>query len=144
MHLEETRWETADWIHLAQRRDQWHVLVNTVVTLRLRKTGNLLTSSAIISFSKSSIPHEVSFLNFGFDYANFVIFEEVTLNMFEVCMNVRERFVLLRSLTKDILSLGVKRPECEADHSTPSSAEVKDCVDIYLHSPIRLHGVVFS
>jgi hypothetical protein len=33
------------------------------------------------------------------------------------------------------LSLGVKRPGREADHSTPSSAEVKECVGLYLHSP---------
>jgi hypothetical protein len=33
-------------------------------------------------------------------------------------------------------SPGVKRP--------PSSAEVKECVELYLHSPIRLHGVVLS
>jgi hypothetical protein len=39
---------------------------------------------------------------------------------------------------------GVKRPEREADHSRPSSAEVKECVELYPHSPIRLHGVVFS
>jgi hypothetical protein len=39
---------------------------------------------------------------------------------------------------------GLKRPEREADHSPPSSAEVKECVELYLHSPIRLHGVVFS
>jgi hypothetical protein len=33
------------------------------------------------------------------------------------------------------LSLGVKRPGREADHSTPSSAEIKECVELYLHSP---------
>jgi hypothetical protein len=33
------------------------------------------------------------------------------------------------------LSLGVKRPEREADHSSPSSAEVKVCVELYFHSP---------
>jgi hypothetical protein len=33
------------------------------------------------------------------------------------------------------LSLGVKRPRREADHSLPSSAEVKECVEIYHHSP---------
>jgi hypothetical protein len=37
---------------------------------------------------------------------------------------------------------GVKRPGCEADHSPPS-AEVKG-VELYLHSPIRLHGAVLS
>jgi hypothetical protein len=33
------------------------------------------------------------------------------------------------------LSLGVKRPAREADHSPPSSAEVKECMELYLHSP---------
>jgi hypothetical protein len=33
------------------------------------------------------------------------------------------------------LSLGVKWLGCEADHSSPSSAEVKECVELYLHSP---------
>jgi hypothetical protein len=32
-------------------------------------------------------------------------------------------------------SLGVKRPGCEADHLPPSSAEVRECVVLYLHSP---------
>jgi hypothetical protein len=33
------------------------------------------------------------------------------------------------------LSLGLKRPEREADHLSPSSAKVKECVEPYLHSP---------
>jgi hypothetical protein len=33
------------------------------------------------------------------------------------------------------LSLEVTRPGREADHSPPSSAEVKECVDLYFHSP---------
>jgi hypothetical protein len=33
------------------------------------------------------------------------------------------------------LSLGVKRPGREADHSPPSSAEVKEWVELYLHFP---------
>jgi len=40
--------------------------------------------------------------------------------------------------------LGVKRPGREADHTLPSSAEVKECVELYLHSPNSLHGVVLS
>jgi hypothetical protein len=39
------------------------------------------------------------------------------------------------------LSLGVKWPGCEADHSPQSSTEVKEYVELYLHSPIRLRGV---
>jgi hypothetical protein len=30
---------------------------------------------------------------------------------------------------------GLLLPEREADHSHPSSAEVKECVKLYLHSP---------
>jgi hypothetical protein len=33
------------------------------------------------------------------------------------------------------LSMGVKRPGREADHSPPSSAEVKEWVEPYIHSP---------
>jgi hypothetical protein len=32
----------------------------------------------------------------------------------------------------------------ESDHSPPSSADVKELVELYLHSPICLHGVVLS
>jgi len=32
------------------------------------------------------------------------------------------------------LFLGVNHPGSEADHSPPSSAEVKECVELYLHS----------
>jgi hypothetical protein len=32
-------------------------------------------------------------------------------------------------------SLGVKRPVREADHSPPFSAEEKEFVELYLHSP---------
>jgi len=42
------------------------------------------------------------------------------------------------------LSLGVKRPGSEADHSPPSSAEVKECVELYLHLPVRLRGMVLG
>jgi hypothetical protein len=33
------------------------------------------------------------------------------------------------------LSLRVKRPGGEADHLPPTSAEVKECVELYFHSP---------
>jgi hypothetical protein len=33
------------------------------------------------------------------------------------------------------LSLGVKRPGREADHSPPPTAAVKECVELYLHTP---------
>jgi hypothetical protein len=43
-----------------------------------------------------------------------------------------------------VISLGVKRSGREADHSHPSSAEAKEWVELYVHSPIRLHGVVLN
>jgi hypothetical protein len=45
MYLMEIGCEGVDWMHVAQDRDQWRALVNTVVNLRvLQKAGNLLTS----------------------------------------------------------------------------------------------------
>jgi hypothetical protein len=42
------------------------------------------------------------------------------------------------------ISLGVKRPGREADHSPPSSAEIKHAWSYTSTPPIRLHGVVLS
>jgi hypothetical protein len=33
------------------------------------------------------------------------------------------------------LSLGIERPGCEADYLPPPSAEVRECVELYIHSP---------
>jgi hypothetical protein len=35
MDLRETEWDGADWIDLAQDRDEWNALVNTVMNLRV-------------------------------------------------------------------------------------------------------------
>jgi hypothetical protein len=35
MDLEEMGFEDLDWIHLAQDRDRWRALVNTVMSLRV-------------------------------------------------------------------------------------------------------------
>jgi hypothetical protein len=35
MDLRERQWEDMDWIDLAQERDQWKALVNTVTKLRV-------------------------------------------------------------------------------------------------------------
>jgi hypothetical protein len=42
------------------------------------------------------------------------------------------------------LSLGVKRSGREVGHSPQSGSEVKECVELYLHSLVRLHGVDLS
>jgi hypothetical protein len=41
----------------------------------------------------------------------------------------------LIQLVPEALSLAVRRPGREADHSPPSSVKVKESVKIYLHSP---------
>jgi hypothetical protein len=33
MDLREIEWESVDWIHLAQDRDQWWTFANTVINL---------------------------------------------------------------------------------------------------------------
>jgi hypothetical protein len=43
-------------------------------------------------------------------------------------------------LVSGALSLGVKRPGCEADHSHPSSAEVRNAWSYTSNPPIRLHA----
>jgi hypothetical protein len=35
MDLREIRWDGVDWIDMAQDRDQWRALVNTVLNLRV-------------------------------------------------------------------------------------------------------------
>jgi hypothetical protein len=36
-NLRERRWEVMDWMHLAQDKDQWQALVNTVIKLKFHK-----------------------------------------------------------------------------------------------------------
>jgi hypothetical protein len=35
MDLSEVRWEGVDWMHLAQSRDQWRAVVNTIMNIRV-------------------------------------------------------------------------------------------------------------
>ena len=51
MNLREIGWKCVDWIKLAQDRDNWRALVNTVMTLRSsligRLWGLLMTSDSL-------------------------------------------------------------------------------------------------
>jgi hypothetical protein len=62
------------------------------------------------------------------------------LNSGNTCFNAVSRPVLgptqppIQWVPGD-LSLAVKRLEREADHPPPSNAKVKECMELYLHSP---------
>jgi hypothetical protein len=45
---------------------------------------------------------------------------------------------------KEDLSSGIKWLGREADHLPPISAVVKKNVDLYIHSSVRLHGMVLN
>jgi hypothetical protein len=59
MDLTEIGWDGMDWIDLAQNRDQWRALVNTIMNLRVPKNAEkFLSSCAIDSFSRRAQLHE--------------------------------------------------------------------------------------
>jgi hypothetical protein len=52
MDLREKEWDGGDWMELAQDRDQWRALVNTVMNLRFLKiAGKFLNGCTTVSFS---------------------------------------------------------------------------------------------
>jgi hypothetical protein len=59
MVIIEIGWGGMDWIDLAQDRDQWRALVNTVRNLRVAESaGKFLSSCTIGSFSRRGQLHE--------------------------------------------------------------------------------------
>jgi hypothetical protein len=74
-------------------------------------------------FLPSSVPH---FLLFSWSFYLFLSLKSVSGSLHKK-MGTRGSF-----------------PRGGADHSPPSSAEVKEWVELYLHSPIHLYGVVIS
>jgi hypothetical protein len=51
--LREIGWDFMDWINLAQDREQWRTLVNTVMSLGIvQNVGKFLSSCTIGSFSR--------------------------------------------------------------------------------------------
>jgi hypothetical protein len=51
--LREAGWDDMDWIDLAQDRDQWRALVNTIMNILIPyNSGNFLSSCTIDSFSR--------------------------------------------------------------------------------------------
>jgi hypothetical protein len=57
MNIREIGWGGMDWIILAQDRDQWRALVNTVMKLRVpSNVGKFLSSLAALLLRKDSAP----------------------------------------------------------------------------------------
>jgi hypothetical protein len=59
MDLREIGWDGMDWFDLAQDRDQWRAIVNTVMNLQVPLTaGKILSSCTICGFSRRAQFHE--------------------------------------------------------------------------------------
>jgi hypothetical protein len=61
MYLRGIGWGGTEWIELAQNRDRWRALVNTVMNLHIQyHVGKFLSSCASCSFSRRAQLHGVS------------------------------------------------------------------------------------
>jgi hypothetical protein len=59
MDLREIGWGSMDWVDMAQNRDQWRALLNTVMILRvLLNIGTFFSSCATGGFSRRQQLHK--------------------------------------------------------------------------------------
>jgi hypothetical protein len=66
MDLREVGWSNIDWIHLTQDRDQWQVLVNTVINLRLHEIfGNSSASERLLACQEGLRSMELFIILYG-------------------------------------------------------------------------------
>jgi hypothetical protein len=62
MDRREIAWEGIDWMNLAQDREQWRALVDTIMNRRIaQKAGYSSTSWVTVNFSRKSLLHRVSY-----------------------------------------------------------------------------------
>jgi hypothetical protein len=81
----------------------------------------------------------------------FACFMEKKNSRYSDWLRAEQEFPLLHVVQTDSgdhpasypISTGVKRPGCEADQSSPTSAGQEN-VNLYIHSSIRLHGTVLN
>jgi hypothetical protein len=124
----------------------WNEDTHTQISNSLKKIIDICFTSFY-----SSVEHKLSFgnrhssvgtaLGYGLDYRWFECWQRLGIFLFTT---VSRPALGPYPLGNGGSFPGDKAPECEADHSSPSCVEVKECVELYLHSPIRLHGVVLS
>jgi hypothetical protein len=82
MGLREIEWEGVDCIHLAQDKNQWWAVVNTVMNLWVPlQAVNFLTSRVTISFSRRIVLHSVSHRRDS-NYVYVVIYQQTNLKRF--------------------------------------------------------------
>jgi hypothetical protein len=62
MDLREIRWGGMDWIDLAQDRDQWRALMDTLINFRFDKSGKFLSGCTTSGFSSRTQLNAVSYL----------------------------------------------------------------------------------
>jgi len=61
MDVREVGWEGVEGMHLAQDREKWQTVVNTVMNLVVsKKTDDFFISCLTVSFSRKTLLHEVS------------------------------------------------------------------------------------
>jgi hypothetical protein len=63
--LRKVGWDSTDWIDLAQDKDRWRALANTVINLRvLQNSIKFLSDVRRVSFSGRSLLHGVSLVRY--------------------------------------------------------------------------------
>jgi hypothetical protein len=63
MDLGEIEWDGIDWIDLAQDKEQWRVLVNVAMNLRVPQiTGKFLSNCTVGAFSRRAQFHVDSYI----------------------------------------------------------------------------------
>jgi hypothetical protein len=107
MDLREIGWEGVDWIHLSQDTDQWRA--RNLTKIRFQHVSLNITDLHLIT---------------GLGIFLFTTMSGPALGPTQPPIQ----------WVPGALCLGVKRPGREADHSPPSSTEVKECVQPYLQS----------
>jgi hypothetical protein len=122
-------------IHMAQNSVQWRNVVSKITNIRVSyNANNFLTSWVTINGGLRSVAF---FSNYLFLFGVLGFDSRRGLGIFLFTTWSRTALGPTQppiQWVPGVLSLGTKRLGRETDHSPPSSAEVKECVELYLHS----------